>query len=163
MNADRWCTTKGSGCGNSESATTPHGKPSGLRPGGFFVPQTGAVNDKEVKKMTTPTQTSLQIGGRVAFIDPNGRPHEALVTAIHGPTNEEERKALYDGYVESGLMSRREADANLAAPFIIPSINLVHISREEEKTDTYGRQIERATSVPHESTQTANGYKYEFV
>ncbi len=38
-----------------------------------------------------------------------------------------------------------------------PCINVVYVSKDESKTDTYGRQIERDTSVPHRSSQTAPG------
>jgi len=37
------------------------------------------------------------------------------------------------------------------------SLNLVYASSDEGKTDSYGRQIERDTSVPHQSTQPAPG------
>lgn len=38
-----------------------------------------------------------------------------------------------------------------------PSINVVYVSKDETKTDTYGRQIERDTSVPHRGSQPAPG------
>jgi hypothetical protein len=38
-----------------------------------------------------------------------------------------------------------------------PSVNLVFVSPDENSTDQYGRQIKRATSVPHQSNQHAPG------
>ncbi len=38
-----------------------------------------------------------------------------------------------------------------------PCINVVYVSKDDAKTDSYGRQIERDTSVPHRSSQTAPG------
>jgi hypothetical protein len=38
-----------------------------------------------------------------------------------------------------------------------PSINVVYVTDDTAKTDTYGRQIERNTSVVHRSNQAAHG------
>jgi hypothetical protein len=38
-----------------------------------------------------------------------------------------------------------------------PSINVVVVNNDENQTDTYGRKIERFTSVVHESNQYAHG------
>jgi len=38
-----------------------------------------------------------------------------------------------------------------------PSVNLVFVSDDETKGDPYGRQIERETSVVHQSHQGAHG------
>lgn len=38
-----------------------------------------------------------------------------------------------------------------------PSINVVYTTGDESKTDSYGRQIERSTSVVHQSNQAAHG------
>jgi hypothetical protein len=38
-----------------------------------------------------------------------------------------------------------------------PSINVVYVTDDEAKTDSYGRQIERSTSVVHQSNQAAHG------
>lgn len=39
----------------------------------------------------------------------------------------------------------------------IPGCNLVFVVDDESKTDNYGRQIQRETSVVHKSNQAANG------
>lgn len=38
-----------------------------------------------------------------------------------------------------------------------PCVNLVFVSGDEERHDSYGRQIERESSVVHESNQSAHG------
>jgi hypothetical protein len=64
----------------------------------------------------------------VVFVDPHGVEHNAVVTA------------------------------NWASPDNpTPSINVVYVTKDESKTDSYGRQIERSTSVVHESNQAAHG------
>lgn len=41
--------------------------------------------------------------------------------------------------------------------------NLVYVSEDATRTDTYGRQLERATSVLHQSIQPAAGMFWRFV
>lgn len=41
-------------------------------------------------------------------------------------------------------------------------INLVTISRDSNKQDTYGRQIERFTSMPHQSQMPVHGNYWRF-
>lgn len=38
-----------------------------------------------------------------------------------------------------------------------PSLNVVYVSGDETEVDSYGRQIKRSTSVPHETNQAAPG------
>ena len=38
-----------------------------------------------------------------------------------------------------------------------PSLNVVFVDPDETKTDSYGRQIARNTSVVHQSNQAAHG------
>lgn len=42
-------------------------------------------------------------------------------------------------------------------------VNVVFVSRDAEKQDTYGRQIERSTSCVHQSIQQAHGNYWRFV
>jgi len=69
----------------------------------------------------------VELGGFVTYVDSSGQEQFALVTAIHG------------------------------SPENNPSINVIFVSDDETKTDAYGRQIERETSVVHESDQGAHG------
>jgi len=71
-------------------------------------------------------------GQEIIYCDHKSAQHDALVTACWGGTEWE--------------------DGALA-----PCINIVYVSKDETKTDSYGRQIERDTSVPHRSSQTAPG------
>lgn len=67
-------------------------------------------------------------GDHVVFVDPVGVEHDALVTANWG-----------------------------AADDPTPSLNVVYVDGDETKTDSYGRQIARSTSVVHQSKQAAHG------
>ena len=69
--------------------------------------------------------TQPVIGQTVVFVDAHGMGHPALITAVHGS----------------------------AGPNWQPSINLVFVTNDESKTDPYGRQIERHTSVVHKAMQ----------
>jgi hypothetical protein len=69
----------------------------------------------------------LGVGSPVTFVDSLGRDRPALVTAVWGP------------------------------PESNPSINVVVVNNDENQTDTYGRKIERFTSVVHKSNQYAHG------
>lgn len=71
----------------------------------------------------------VQIGEAVIYCDSLQREHEAIVTNVFGG-----REGVYE-----------------------PSVNVVYTSPDESKTDTYGRQLERDTSVMHRSSQQAPG------
>ena len=73
----------------------------------------------------------IKVGSPVVYIDSLGRERPALVTNMFGP-------------LESN-----------------PSINLVVVNLDEDQTDTYGRKIERFTSVVHHSYQYAHGNKWK--
>ena len=81
---------------------------------------------------------NFDIGHQVVFTDEHGRPIPALLTAIHG-----------DEYDHEGTMH-------------YPCVNLVFCSLDEEKTDPYGRQIERHTSVPHKLESSAHGFYWRW-
>jgi hypothetical protein len=69
----------------------------------------------------------LEIGSSIVYVDPHAEQHPALVTAVWG---------------SMGGM---------------PGCNLVYVVRDESKTDNYGRQIERSTSITHKTAQPAHG------
>lgn len=73
--------------------------------------------------------SQLNIGDHIIFIDAYGKERQALVTIV------------WDG------MSGDESGCNLV---------IVH--DDEARKDTYGRQIDRHTSVVHQSAQPAGGY-----
>lgn len=70
----------------------------------------------------------IKVGDNVVFVDEHSKEHNAIVICA------------------------------FSAPHIkYPSVNVVHVSDDESKSDSYGRQIERRTSVPHQSNQPAHG------
>lgn len=52
---------------------------------------------------------------------------------------------------------RKEHNALVTAVWSDTCINIVLVSDDESKTDQYGRQLERHTSVSHASLQTGEG------
>lgn len=74
----------------------------------------------------------LKVGSEVIYIDAHRVKHSALVTHVWP-----------SGQADGGGHQ--------------PGCNLVYVSGDETKTDPYGRQIERATSVVHKSVQPAPG------
>lgn len=70
----------------------------------------------------------LKVGEVVVYVDSFRAEHLALVTSVFRSSGE-----YPDG------------------------CNLVYVSADESKTDTYGRQVERQTSVCHISVNPGNG------
>jgi hypothetical protein len=79
---------------------------------------------------------------RVIYVDPQGTRHEALVTAWWN--------GLGADYAGSDVFGSPRT-----APDYAPGCNLLFMSKDQDKKDNYGRQLERATSVPHKSAQVA--------
>jgi hypothetical protein len=73
------------------------------------------------------TQDKPKVGDVITYVDEVGVEHDALVTVYFGGDRP-------DG-----------------------ALNCVYTSSDESKSDPYGRQIERASSVSRESEQTAHG------
>lgn len=76
-----------------------------------------------------PTVEPIEVGDVVRYVDEAGESHYALVTAVWG------------GFDYGN----------------VPSINLVWVSSDPKMDDPYGRQIERKTSIVHQSNQAAHG------
>lgn len=74
----------------------------------------------------------VNIGDNVIYADEYGTTHEALVTQQWGKPDDK------------------------------PSINLLWVVGDPEKMDSYGRQIERNTSVVHKDNQSAHGRWWDF-
>lgn len=55
-----------------------------------------------------------------------------------------------------------EHDALVTAVWGATCINLVVVSKDESKTDQYGRQIERNTSSSHGSVNKVHGFYWRF-
>lgn len=69
----------------------------------------------------------MDFGDQVVYVDERGKEHNALVTAVWGN------------------------DPTTS------SVNLVFVVADDSKTDQYGRQIQRETSVVPEINQAAHG------
>lgn len=80
------------------------------------------------------TNRTFEVGQVVVWVDEHGDQRPALLTAIHGDEHQHEGATHY------------------------PCCNLVFTSGDDAKTDPYGRQIERQTSVPHKQEQSAHGW-----
>ena len=81
------------------------------------------------------TKTTPKIGGLVIFHDSTGRAHNALATAVFGET-----------VVDASGYSHE------------PCMNIVFVSSDTKREDSYGRQIEREpTSIVHASDNSAHG------
>lgn len=81
--------------------------------------------------METATAEKIAVGSHVKFVDPYAVEHDAIVTTLF--------------------------DNNDPEKYPNPSVNVVYASSDDSKTDQYGRQIERNTSVVHKSNQFAHG------
>lgn len=75
----------------------------------------------------------VTIGDAVIFVDPLARRRPALVTAVWGN------------------------NPHYSPTTPAPGVNLVLVSDDEAREDSYGRQILRETSVVHRSNQPAPG------
>lgn len=119
--------------------------------------------------------TAVVPGSFIVYTDEVGKRHNAMVTTIHGeffdgPTWTEEhveakRREAKD---RSPSMTDEQVaewypDRLVGVPHTVPCINLVYVVSDESKTDSYGRQIERKTSVQHRSQTTAHGFYWENV
>jgi hypothetical protein len=96
------------------------------------------------------TTRILRPGDVVLYKDPKGVWHNALVTIWHGLPLEggsiEDFRRLHCGGVGDS----------------IPCVNLAYITPSTDKTDPYGHQLERASSVMHGSLQKPKNLGYCF-
>lgn len=72
-------------------------------------------------------ESTLEVGSSVIYVNTHGARRNALVTKVWNSTGN------------------------------LPGCNVVFVVDSEDKTDGYGRQIERATSVVHKSVMPAPG------
>jgi hypothetical protein len=86
----------------------------------------------------------LEVGAHVIFVDPNRVAHHALIEHVF-------------------LASGKTVDEHVATYGQPPCINVIYFSDNPEKTDQYGRQKERATSVVHaKSMGKPEGYYWKW-
>jgi hypothetical protein len=77
---------------------------------------------------------------QIVYVDTHGRRHAALVTGWWGPCE--------PGTYGHNPSLHHSTDGE-------PGCNCLYVVDDETKTDPYGRQIERATSVVHKSSPLA--------
>jgi hypothetical protein len=90
----------------------------------------------------------VKIGDHVLFADSRSRPVHAVVSAVWPKMKvvaAPDDPAAYDG-------KKAVPDPDQA-----PSLNVVFVSMDEARHDSYGRQVERETSLAHVSAQPAPG------
>lgn len=85
----------------------------------------------------------LHVGSRIVFTDEHCKDHNALVTVV---------------WSQVGSPTDDTGDTGHGNG----CCNLVYVSGDESKTDPYGRQIERATSVVHKDHGGAPGFCWRF-
>ena len=76
-----------------------------------------------------------KVGAAVKFVDAYGQVHDALITR------------WWDGS-DSGMKIE-----SYTSQYGDPGCNVVYVTSDERKEDSYGRQTERMTSVVHKSKQ----------
>lgn len=88
----------------------------------------------------------MKIGDPVIWIDSVRQEHAGIITNIFG---------------EVRTVKEMQGEV-LVEVLRYPVINVVFISSDESKQDSYGRQLERATSASHISTNSASAYCWKF-
>lgn len=117
--------------------------------------------------MDTIEVKSVAVGDACTFVDAHGQHHAAIVTAVWGefydtPTwTEEQSREHFGQWTRPDYYSEEEWEARIVnmvgVAHTVPSVNVVYATGDDAKTDPYGRQIERATSVVHKTLQAAHG------
>lgn len=89
----------------------------------------------------------VKIGDVVTYVDTKGKLHDALITAVHGVTKELKEKFpdYYSDWTDEMIENQK------------PAITCVFVSSDPDRTDGFGRQIERAASVVYQASQPAWG------
>ena len=98
-------------------------------------------------------QRGYESGTPVIFVDPHGVRRHALVTIWHCTDDRE-------AHVEAQRVSREifaKQDPPVDVPITETCCNLVWISGDEKREDSYGRQLIRESSVVHKGSQPAHG------
>lgn len=88
-------------------------------------------------------ERAVNVGDLVKYVDEKQKWFSALVTAVWGEIT---HANLVDGTKVVNY----------------PCINIVFVCGDEARTDQYGRQIDRATSIAHVTNQTAPGFCWFF-
>ena len=93
--------------------------------------------DTEVAESRDIMERAFKVGCHVVFFDSYRQAHDAIVTNwFHGGSDGQ----TYDEYVTS------QKAQGITSPIYTPSCNLVYVSEDKTREDSYGRQLERRTS-----------------
>lgn len=99
-------------------------------------------------------EQKYEAGVPVIFVDPHGVPRNALATTWHC------QYPSRDAHMEAQRVSKASW-ANQDPPVDIPLMetccNLVWVSTDVKRTDQYGQQLIRESSVVHKGSQPAHG------
>lgn len=105
-------------------------------------------------------ENTLNVGDVVVYVDEYARPHNALVTAVHGEIYKVQWREDIDGM--PGHWNAQIIEEKGATRLQIPCINLVYLSGNVNKQDPYGRQTEHSSSVVYKDDNTAHGNYFMF-
>lgn len=92
-------------------------------------------------------ERQYKTGQHVIYVDQFGKPHDAIVTIWWDNYRKQRHAQTPEGYFTT--VDNNGAD--------MPGCNVVFVTSDEMKRDSYGYQIERETSVVHKSNQAAHG------
>jgi len=97
------------------------------------------------------TEKQIKVGDAIEFVDRRGQSHSALVTESHGTYGH-----------SCGTLPKHGGEEGETVWGGHPCINLLYVTKEEGKRDSWGAQIERESSIVHRDQQGAHGLYWEF-
>lgn len=96
----------------------------------------------------------------VIYHDSKGNPHNALLTCVFdqfkSTTDKDGNFVEKDGVIVDEPMYARDDLTSL------PCVNLVYVTEDKDRGDSYGRQILRETSQVHKTSMPAHGHYWRF-
>lgn len=98
-------------------------------------------------------QREYEAGVPIIFVDPHGIRRSALVTIWHCSDNR-------DQWLEAqrkNLETWAKQEPPVEVPVTETCCNLVWVSGDAKRTDSYGQQLIRESSVVHKGSQPAHG------
>lgn len=98
-------------------------------------------------------EKKYEAGVPIIFVDPHGIHRNALVTIWHCTDDREAWMAAQQ--VNRDSWAKQEPPVQV--PLNETCCNLVWVSSDAKRTDSYGQQIIRETSVVHKGSQPAHG------
>lgn len=101
-----------------------------------------------------------RVRDHVIYHDEHGNPHKALVTCVFDQSksveDSEGNMVEKDGrYVTEPMFAEDDLSE-------LPCLNIVYVSDDEARDDSYGRQIVRETSQVHKLNMQTHGHYWRF-